>query len=109
MTMTTMVMMFSFPVILFYGIPGSIISDKIGGYLSNKAKGSRLVVFTSATLHIIFGLVLLWVSLVAAILYFIVDRLIGNLNKTLGWKEAIKSLAIPMIIFSYILWISLDK
>lgn len=100
-------MLYSFPAILFYGVITSIISDKIGEFLSIKSGNAKAEIIVSGALHIVFGLVLLWISLGASILFFMTDRVLRRRNKTYTWLEAIKSLAIPLLvwlIFMGIIW-----
>ncbi|WP_121614248.1 hypothetical protein [Mesobacillus foraminis] len=107
-SITSMYMMFSFPIILFYGVVTSLLSDRVGKFLSTNAN-NQMELVTSAILHIAFGLILLWGSLVASILFFITDRLLGRLNKKFHWKEALISLTIPimtLLIFNGISLIS---
>jgi len=94
---TPMYMLYSFPVIMIYGVTTSIISDKIGEFLSLKADNNSIEIIVSAALHIGFGLILLWISLGASILFFITDRILIKLNNRYGWKVAFKSLAIPVL------------
>lgn len=96
-SVTPIYMMYSMPVIMIYGILTSIISDKIGEFISIKAKETKAEIFVSGALHIVFGLVLFWISIGASLLFFITDRLLKSRNKKYEWLEAIKSLAIPLL------------
>ncbi|MFS0591544.1 hypothetical protein AB1L05_08080 [Cytobacillus horneckiae] len=96
-SVTPIYMMYSMPVIMIYGILTSIISDKIGEFISIKAKETNAEIFVSGALHIVFGLVLFWISIGASLLFFITDRLLKSRNKKYEWLEAIKSLAIPLL------------
>jgi succinate dehydrogenase/fumarate reductase cytochrome b subunit len=100
-------MIYSFPAILIYGVFTSIISDKVGEFIASKVKEKKVEHIVSGILHIIFGLILFWVSLGASILFFITDRILGSRNKQYKWLEAFKSLAIPVLtwlIFMGIVW-----
>lgn len=90
-------MMYSFPVILVYGVSTSMISDSIGESISKQDKMTEWVV--SAILHILFGLILKWFSLLAAVLFFITDRALRRRQHHYPWKEALKSLCIPIGIW----------
>lgn len=90
-------MMYSLPTILIYGILTSVISDKIGEFISIKMENKRTELIISGALHILFGLILLWFSLGASILFFITDRTLRSHNKKYEWLGAIKSLAIPVL------------
>lgn len=92
--------LYSFPVILIYGVITSIISDWLANRLPEKYE-----LYTSASLHILFGLVLLWFSLGAAVLFFIVDRLIMKRSDTYSWKQAMFSLLMPIIVWSFFMGI----
>jgi magnesium-transporting ATPase (P-type) len=90
-------MMYSFPVILIYGVCTSIISDKFGEFISKENKRTEWVV--SAILHILFGLILKWISLGASFLFFITDRLLRRRKPHYLWAQALKSLCIPIGIW----------
>ncbi|MCC9621596.1 hypothetical protein LPB41_07850 [Thalassospira sp. MA62] len=81
--MTVAYVTVSFPIMLTYGVVTSWCSD----WLANR--------FTSFALHILFGLVLSWLSLLAAVLFYLVDRLLqhrGDITK----PQIVKSLLIPI-------------
>ncbi|RLL48485.1 hypothetical protein D8M04_04295 [Oceanobacillus piezotolerans] len=92
-------LMYSFPVILIYGVPTSIISDKIGEFLSGKTNNGKVEVIISGILHILFGLILHFYSLGVAILFFITDRLLQRNKKEYYWLHSIRSLAIPCTVW----------
>ena len=92
-------LMYSFPVILIYGVLTSIISDKIGGFLSRKTNNAKVEVIISGVLHLLFGLILHFYSLGAAILFFITDRLLQKNKKEYHWLLSIRSIAIPCIVW----------
>ncbi len=101
-------MMYSFPVILVYGVFASIISDKAGEFISTKTENKKSEIIISGVLHVIFGLILLLYSLSASILFFIADRVLQKNDKEYKWSQAIKSLAIPLTIWLIcmgIIWI----
>lgn len=100
-------MIYIFPAVFIYGIPTSIVSDKIGEFVANKSDEKKAGFIVSSTLHVIFGLILLWFSLGASILFFITDRVIRKRNKSYGWIHAIYSLVIALmiwLIFMGIVW-----
>ncbi len=90
-------MMYSFPVILVYGVSTSMISDKLGEIISKQNQKTEWMV--SAILHILFGLILRWVSLGVAVLFFITDRFLRRRKPFYTWGEALKSLCIPIGIW----------
>ena len=89
-------LIYSFPVILLYGTIASIISEYLARSISNHTKKS-LEFYLSFGLHILFGLVLLWFSLLAAILYFVTDYILIKKN-IYKWKNALVSLGIPILV-----------
>lgn len=90
-------MMYSFPAILIYGVLTSVVSDKVGEFISIKSSNKNAEIIISAALHMIFGLILLWFSLGAAVLYFITDRILKRRNEKIKWYNALNSLAIPFL------------
>ena len=90
-------MMYSFPVILVYGVSTSMVSDKIGEIISRQNTKTEWVV--SAILHILFGLILKWISLVASVLFFITDRVLKRRKIQYSWGQALKSLCMPIGIW----------
>jgi uncharacterized membrane protein HdeD (DUF308 family) len=90
-------MMYSFPAILIYGVITSVISDKVGEFISTKSENKNAELIISGALHMIFGLILLWYSLMAAVLYFITDRILKKRNKEIKWYDALISLSIPFL------------
>lgn len=87
----TIYMAYSFPIILTYGVVTSWFSD----WVTKRISSERIQSITSIVLHILFGLVLSWLSLLAAILFFLIDRRLMN-RMTLTKRAAIKSLFIPI-------------
>lgn len=87
----TIYMAYSSPIILTYGVVTSWFSD----WVAKRFSSERIQSFTSLALHILFGLVLSWLSLLAAVLFFLIDRrLINRMDVTK--RAAIKSLFIPI-------------
>ena len=100
--------MYSFPFILVYGVLVSIISDKVGEFISRKIEKEKIEIIISGFLHFVFGLILLLYSLGASMLFFITDKILQKNNKEYKWFQAVKSLAIPLsvwLIFMGIVWI----
>ncbi|MBH0166907.1 hypothetical protein IHV12_18465 [Fictibacillus sp. 7GRE50] len=90
-------MMYSFPAILIYGVITSVISDKVGEFILIKSENKNAELIISGALHMIFGLILLWYSLMAAVLYYITDRILRKRNKEIKWYDALISLSIPFL------------
>ncbi|WP_233434901.1 hypothetical protein [Mesobacillus jeotgali] len=96
---TPIYLMYSFPVILTYGVITSIISDELAKLISTKTGNEKSELIISGILHVIFGLVLLVYSLIASIIFFITDKVLRKKNKDYKWQHALKSLAIPITVF----------
>ncbi|WP_048600370.1 hypothetical protein [Rubeoparvulum massiliense] len=90
-------LMFSFPVILVYGVLTSILSDKIGEKVSIKFRKAKIEPIVSGILHFIFGMILLYVSLIASMLFFITDRILRRGNRQYVWKQAVQSFILPAL------------
>jgi hypothetical protein len=102
---TPVYLMYSFPVILIYGILTSIISDTISNLISRKTNNGKIEVIISGILHVCFGLILFPYSFVAAILFFITDRLLQKSNHQFNWLHSVKSLAIPLAVWLFFMGI----
>lgn len=92
-------LMYSFPVILIYGVLTSIISDKVSQIISKKIVNEKAEIFFSGFLHVVFGLILHLYSLGASILFFITDRVLQRINKDYKESHALMSLAIPFSVW----------
>lgn len=92
----TIYLVYSFPIFLTYGLLSSWISDKLANRFSSE-QVSRIVSFI---LHMLFGLILSWLSVLAAILFFMMNRLIDRWlirrKIVLSKQSALKSLGIPV-------------
>lgn len=92
-------MIYSMPVILTYGLLASLISDWIASKISTKASNLSIEWLISLCLHLLFGLVLLHISLIAAILFFIIDRILRRYSFSSKPKYALASLLLPAALF----------
>ena len=81
----------SFPVIVTYGVLTSVFSDWVTRRMSK-----RFGPLVSFGLHIGFGLVLLWLSLGAALLYWAIDRYLTYKGCRFGTRQVWSSLVIPV-------------
>ena len=81
----------SFPVIVTYGVFTSVFSDWVTRRMSK-----RFGPLVSFGLHIGFGLVLLWLSLGAALLYWAIDRYLTYKGCRFGSRQVWSSLVIPV-------------
>ncbi|MFL0363878.1 hypothetical protein ACH0BF_12745 [Pseudobacillus sp. 179-B 2D1 NHS] len=95
----TLYMMYTFPAILLYGVFTSIISDKVGEFISIKIKRKKAEFVVSAMLHVLFGLILRWFSLGASILFFSTDQIMKKRVRRYTWVEAISSLIISILMW----------
>lgn len=81
----------SFPVIVTYGVLTSRFSDWMGSRVSK-----RFEPFVSFGLHIGFGLVLLWLGVGAAVLYWMIDRYLSHKERRFETRQAWSSLVFPV-------------
>ncbi|MEK4198411.1 hypothetical protein [Cytobacillus sp. FSL K6-0265] len=96
-----LVMVYSLPVIYIYGIATSLVSDWLASLLAKKK--NKLVIFLTFLFHTIFGLVLLQISLIAAWLFFIIDRLLNRKQENYQTKTALLSFLLPICFFIFFL------
>ncbi|MEH7225354.1 hypothetical protein V7112_16220 [Bacillus sp. JJ1566] len=100
-------LMFCFPVIFVYGTVSSIISDFLSGFISrNSIKGMEP--YLSVILHLLFGSILKWVSLSAALLFYMIDRILRKRKNQYKWSQAFMGLALPILIwilFMGLIWV----
>ena len=94
---TPVYLMYSFPVILVYGTVTSTISDYIASLIT-KFTSAKLEIYLSFVFHVLFGLVLLGYSLLAAVLFFLIDRVLAR-KEIASWKSALKSLCLPVMVW----------
>ncbi|WP_449623036.1 hypothetical protein [Robertmurraya sp. Marseille-Q9965] len=107
-SMIPVYLMYSFPVILVYGTVTSIISDYLAGLIS-KGKLKKRDIYISGLFHLLFGSVLFWFSLLASIIYFIVDRFLVKKKGYYKWNQALLSMVLPLllwIVFIGIIWVA---
>ncbi|MDR4938160.1 hypothetical protein RGU11_17405 [Rossellomorea marisflavi] len=90
-------LLYSFPVILVYGVLTSVISDKLASVIGSKIH--RYETALSCGFHMLFGLVLLPYSLGAALLFFITDRRLQATNHIGKPIDALKSLILPPALY----------
>ncbi|MGN7177148.1 hypothetical protein [Paenibacillus sp. FSL R5-0490] len=90
-------LLYSFPVILVYGTVTSAISDYIALFISYKTN-KKLEFYISLFLHLLFGLILLGLSLAAAVLFFVTDIVLRRIQIG-GWRDALRSLGLPVFIW----------
>lgn len=99
---------YAFPVILIYGTLTSLICEFIvyNTFKYTPLRKSNLITFTlMGVLHLAFGMVLLYISLLAAILFFLVDQWLSYRRQVYNWTAVFKSFLGPLCFF--IFWVSL--
>lgn len=96
-TSTPVYMSYVFPAMFTYGILASLISDKTGSWVARKSGDSRMDIMVSGSLHLVFGLILLWYSLPGAVLFFLIDRLLLRFHSKITLSVAALSLLIPLL------------
>ncbi|MFT8322052.1 MAG: hypothetical protein ABF649_14215 [Bacillus sp. (in: firmicutes)] len=91
-------MLYTIPAIFTYGIITSIISDKIGEFLARKTDNRMVGIIISGLLHLTFGFVLFFLSLGAALLFFITDRILLSRKKDYKWSQTGFAFCLPFVI-----------
>lgn len=97
-------LMYSFPVIFLVGVPASLLADFLAARLSRGFRKPWAEPVISGVLHAAFGLVALGYGVAAALLGFIADRLLRKKPKP-GWPAALKSLAVPALVWLFFMFI----
>ncbi|MEK3805979.1 hypothetical protein [Metabacillus sp. SLBN-84] len=92
-------MIYVVPAIFFYGIITSILSDKIGELSKRYSNLKYISLLISSIFHFLFGLILGWISLLAAGIFLITDQLLLKKKPYYTVKEAIISLVILVSVF----------
>ena len=85
--------------VITYGVITSIFSDWLSVKLVNSRYTREIVSFL---FHCFFGCILLVLSLISAILFFIVDRLLSKVK--IGWLSVI--IALLIVVFAFIILIN---
>lgn len=94
---TAVYLLYSFPVILIYGTLTSTTSDFIA-YSVASYTNKPIEFYVTLVLHLIFGLILLWYSLLASIIFLVIDKMLSR-KKGYKWKDAFKSVGVPVLIY----------
>ncbi|QPC45914.1 hypothetical protein [Mangrovibacillus cuniculi] len=97
---------FSSPIILLYGGFTSWISDWISLKVTSKWKRNNAFHLFSFVLHLLFGSVLGKISLIAAFLFFVMDRLIEWKVKKITWLKTLLFSLVPILVFLIVLFLS---
>ncbi|KZE36903.1 hypothetical protein AV656_14085 [Bhargavaea cecembensis] len=97
-------MMYSFPVILLFGVPASLLADFLSARLSRRLKKPTAEPVISGVLHAVFGLVALGSGMAAALIGFTADRLLRKRQEH-SWSGALKSLGMPAFVWLFFMFI----
>lgn len=94
-------LLYAYPVILVYGGGTSLASEcaVIGLVRCRLLRSNAQALFTSAVLHLLFGLILYQASLLSAALYFASDWWLSGLRTAYGAKAALLSVLLPAGLF----------
>ncbi|EMR06170.1 hypothetical protein C772_01815 [Bhargavaea cecembensis DSE10] len=97
-------LMYSFPVILLFGVPASLLADFLAARLSRGLRKPAAEPVISGVLHAAFGLVALGYGVAAALLGFAADRLLKK-RPAPGWPVVLKSFAVPAFVWLFFMFI----
>ncbi|MHA7967316.1 hypothetical protein ACX93W_24650 [Paenibacillus sp. CAU 1782] len=99
-TSTPVYMSYVFPAMFTYGILTSLLSDKAGSWVAQKSGDPKMELMISGSMHLVFGLILLWYSLPGAVLYFLIDRQMRLKSRSkISGSAAALSLLFPLLTF----------
>lgn len=88
-------LMYAGPVIIIYGTITSFISEMIAAFIARKTS-TKLQLFFSFLFHILFGLILWWISLIAAVIFFVLDAVLTKCKSNYSIKHAAIGLAVSV-------------
>lgn len=97
-------LMYSFPVILLFGVPASLLADFLAEHLVRWAGKQGAEPVVSGILHAAFGYVALGYGVAAALLGYTADRMLRR-RSTPDWSGTLKSLAVPALIWLLFMFI----
>lgn len=97
-------LLYSFPVVLLFGVPASLLADFLAKRLASRVRKPVAEPVISVVLHAVFGLVALGYGVAAALLGFIADRLLRK-RPAPGWPAALRSLAVPALVWLFFMFI----
>lgn len=86
----------NFILVVTYGVMTSFLSDWLSTKLSKRAYTQEIISFL---FHCFFGLILKVLSLVSAISFFMIDRLLRKGKIGFGWPSVIIALCIVGLVF----------
>ena len=79
-----------------YGVSTSVFSDWLSKKMTERTYAREIISFL---FHCFFGLILLVLGFLSAILFFIVDRLFIKANVKIGWTPVIIAFTIVVVAF----------
>ncbi|EOR23246.1 hypothetical protein [Niallia sp. FSL W8-1348] len=91
--------LYTIPAIFVYGLFTSFVSDKIGELFARKTGENNFAWHISLLLHLLFGSVLLFISLPAALLFYLIDRLLRKKDRFFTWTHSLLSIALPIFLW----------
>ncbi|MBP1991594.1 H+/Cl- antiporter ClcA [Paenibacillus eucommiae] len=95
-------LLYAFPVIIIYGTITSLISEYIVYNIfkfTNLRESKILKMFFLGIFHLIFGSVLSYISLLAALLFFLIDQWLSHKREDYNWVSACISFLIPIFFY----------
>lgn len=95
-------MIYAAPAIYIYGVAASIASELTARAIANKLNKQSLRLFISALFHCCFGLILLEISLLAALIFLITDTIISLFYK----RPLTMKIMLASHIFPLCLWLA---
>lgn len=89
----------SFFYTLIFSVLASILSDKIATTIASKFKHPKIEFYISLFLHLAIGIIASLFGLFTNVILFVTDRFMQRKNKQFTSIQALKSLAVPLVIF----------
>lgn len=101
-------MMYITPAMIIYFAVTSLISDRAARYAARRKNGRFEIVY-SLIFHLIFGLILLWFSLIAMLFFFLIDQLLKKWRDRYSYKHVIITMMIPFLLWFVFMMIAFLK
>ncbi|WP_052712082.1 hypothetical protein [Domibacillus indicus] len=101
-------MMYIMPVMLAYFVLASMISDSIARFLARKQNGQFEGIY-ALVFHLLFGMILLWLTVLAMLLFFVIDRILQKWRERYTYKHALTSLLLPLTVWFALMIIAFMK
>ncbi|MCI2254795.1 hypothetical protein L2D08_10505 [Domibacillus sp. PGB-M46] len=101
-------MMYITPVAIIYFVLTSLISDRAARYLTRRKNGHNEWLF-SLIFHLIFGLILFWYTLAAALFFFVIDRMLKKWRDRYSYKHVLLAMVVPFFTWFIFMMIAFLK